>query len=307
MKTVPDTKSNGTPPACIWMQAGVVPKKYCRLNYQCATCRYDRALHRAADENRRQQEQGAAIAGKRAQLVSWKERLRELPTWKRPCLHHMKRRIAFRACTNNYSCVDCEFDQYFDDQFSVHATLAPVDLLDIDGFRIPQGFYLHRGHTWVKIEEADTVRIGVDEFALRVLGPFDHVEIPLLGKTLEQGRTDIKLQRGGKTACVLSPVSGVITAANNQLAENGGVESREAYSEGWVVRVHSDHLRRDLSKLMIGNETAGFFEEEVERLYGVIEETVGPLAADGGQLRDDIYGNIPQLRWEKLTRMFLHT
>ena len=81
----------------------------------------------------------------------------------------MKRRIGFRACTNEYLCGNCEFDQYFDDQYAVHAVVKPVDVLDIDGFKIPQGFYLHKGHTWVKIEKDQTVRVGLDDFALRML------------------------------------------------------------------------------------------------------------------------------------------
>ena len=31
------------------------------------------------------------------------------------------------------------------------------------------------------------------------------------------------------------------------------------------------------------------------------------LAADGGRLADDIFGNLPQLQWEHLTKLFLRT
>ena len=48
-------------------------------------------------------------------------------------------------------------------------------------------------------------------------------------------------------------------------------------------------------------------DDEVERLYEVIEETAGPLAADGGYLADDIYGNLPEIGWENLTKAFLKT
>ena len=49
-----------------------------------------------------------------------------------------------------------------------------------------------------------------------------------------------------------------------------------------------------------------YSDEEINSLYQVIEEEVGPLAADGGYLGDDIYGNLPQTSWQKLTRMFLN-
>jgi hypothetical protein len=43
----------------------------------------------------------------------------------------------------------------------------------------------------------------------------------------------------------------------------------------------------------------------VARLYEVIEEVAGPLAADGGDLSHDIYGHMPQLGWERITKIFL--
>ena len=46
---------------------------------------------------------------------------------------------------------------------------------------------------------------------------------------------------------------------------------------------------------------------EVSRLENMIEDAAGPLAADGGYLTDDIYGNLPILGWHNLTKNFLRT
>ena len=292
---------------CIWMQADVVPHKFCRLEYQCAACAYERAMRRVAAENKRLKEQDKIPIGKRGRIVFWKDRLRELPAWKQPCLLHMIGDIEFRACTHDYQCGDCEFDQYFNDQFAVHAVVQPVDVLDIKGFKIPHGFYLHPGHTWVKIEEGSTVRVGLDDFAMRLFGPLDQIEAPLMGKQLKQGRDDISLRREGNNANLLSPVSGVVTDINPALRERGSRGSEDAYSESWILRLHCTNLRQDLKNLMIGDQASEYLDEEVNRLYEVIEETAGPLATDGGYLGDDIFGNLPQLGWQKLTRLFLRT
>jgi hypothetical protein len=58
---------------------------------------------------------------------------------------------------------------------------------------------------------------------------------------------------------------------------------------------------------MIGEQVSEYIDQEVARLYEVIEETAGPLAADGGYLGDDIYGNMPHIGWQKLTQLFLRT
>ncbi len=292
---------------CIWMQSGVVRRRVCQSDYQCTVCRFDRALRRVCEQNRRLKEHGKTLKGKQGKIVFWKEKLKERPQWQRPCLYHMKGRIDFKACNRDYKCGNCEFDQYFNDQFTVHAVVRPVDFLDIEGFKVPHGYYLHRGHAWLRVEEGSEVRMGVDDFALRLLGPLDRIEAPLVGKTLKRDRADIMVRRGRHKAKILSPVSGVVTAINPKLRERGDLSNQDPYSDGWVLRAHSKNLRQDLKNLMIGRETEDFFAKEVDSLYSVIEEEAGPLAADGGQLGHDIYGSIPQVGWERLVKRFLHT
>ncbi len=292
---------------CIWMQAEVVRRKDCLSNFNCHICRFDRDLRRVCDENTRRVKQGKTLEGNQGQIVFWKDKLKKWPPSKRPCLHHMKGRINFKVCNREYKCKDCEFDQYFDDQYTVHAVVRPVDLIDIDGIRIPHGYYFHKGHTWLKVEEGSDVRIGLDDFILRMLGPLDQIEAPLIGKALEQNADDIILSRGSNRARVLSPISGVVTAVNANVRNNGSLASQDPYAAGWVLRAHSKNLRKDLLALMIGRETKDFYKNEIDRLYQVIEDEGGPLAADGGQLGTDIYGNMPGVGWNRLVKLFLHT
>jgi glycine cleavage system H lipoate-binding protein len=218
----------------------------------------------------------------------------------------MKGRIEFKGCIHEYRCGNCEFDQYFNDQFSVHAVVHPVHVLNIKGFRIPHGFYLHPGHTWLKIEEESMVKVGLDDFALRLMGPLDRIEAPLMGKEVKQGRADIGIKRGSHHAKLLSPVSGVVTAINPKLREVSGLANQHPYTEGWVMAVQANQLRHDLKSLMIHQESSHFIKDQIDRLYQTIEDVAGPLAADGGDLHDDIFGNMPELGWDRLVKTFLH-
>jgi len=189
----------------------------------------------------------------------------------------------------------------------VHAVVKPVAFLDIEGFKIPQGFYLHHGHAWLRVEQGSEVRIGIDDFALRLLGPLDRIEAPLVGKAIQQDRDDSHMCRGLQTAKVRSPSSGVVTAINPRVREDGRRANQDPYTSGWILRVHSKNLRQDLKNLMIGNETKRFLEAEVNRLYRIIEDETGPFATDGGQLGYDIFGSIPQVGWDRLVKFFLQT
>jgi glycine cleavage system H lipoate-binding protein len=287
------------------MQAGVVGKKDCYSHYNCPECRFDRVMQSIADQNKRMMQAGEKPKGRKGAIVSWKDKLKLLPANKRPCIHHLKGRIGFKPCLQDYRCGNCEFDQFFDDQYSVHAVVCPVDFLEIKGIRVPQGYYFHYGHTWVRMENSDEVRVGIDDFALRLLGPLDKILSPLFGKTLEQGRAEIKVIRGEHEAEFLSPVNGVVTAMNNSLREMGSLANKNPYQDGWVMRVKSDDLRDDLKGLMLHNETKAFIGAEVDRLQVLMGQAGAAVAADGGYPGYDIFGNLPQLGWDKLVKEFL--
>ena len=56
------------------------------------------------------------------------------------------------------------------------------------------------------------------------------------------------------------------------------------------------------------DEAIDVFPETMKQaMEQMIEEVAGPLPADGGHLAKDIYGNLPALGWDKLTRTFLGT
>lgn len=293
---------SGSP--CVWMQSGAVRKKICILSYQCHECRFDKALREAVKENYRHRDQGQRLSSRRGRLVFWKDMLRERPPWKQPCIHAMKGHIDFRTCTNAYHCGDCEFDQFFQDQFAVHAVMKPIDMLTAKGVDIPQGYYLHPGHTWLKLEEDGEVRVGLDDFARRVLGPADKIEMPLMGKAVTQHQSAVRVFRKGAEAAFAAPVSGVVTEINTRLREEGVRAHEDPYATGWVMRLHSDTLRQELQGLMIGDESREFLDSEMDRLFQVIEEVSGPLAADGGYIGDDVFGNLPDIGWERLNELF---
>ena len=159
----------------------------------------------------------------------------------------------------------------------------------------------------IPVEEGDSVRVGIDDFALRLFGPFERIEAPLLGREVKQGRADISMFREEKQAKALSPVSGVVTSLNPKLREEGHLANEAPYSDGWIMIVKPENLRRDLKTLMIHDETGDFMAEQVDLLYREIEATAGPMAADGGHLGHDIYGHLPRADWRRLARLFLKT
>jgi hypothetical protein len=99
----------------------------------------------------------------------------------------------------------------------------------------------------------------------------------------------------------------VIVEVNSSVRENPGLANREPYSDGWLFMVRTPNVKGTIKQLMADADSLDWMNTEVQTLENMIEETAGPLAADGGYLHEDIYGNLPDLGWENLTGTFLKT
>lgn len=299
----PYLKENAS--ACLWMQAGVVENKPCFREFACADCRFDRALARVCRDNQAAKKNNTPVQGKKGRLVFWQDKLKMQPLTRRPCIHHMKGHISFKACPKAYHCVDCEFDQFFHDQFKVHTMVKSVKFDDISGIRLPSGYYLSRNHTWIRIEGDGMVRMGIDDFAAKLLGGFDTLEAPLMGKKLARGKSGFSLSRQGNQVNFPSPVNGVITGVNARARKSPDIIEDSPYQDGWLLTLYCPELKQDLKQLMFMETAREFMNSSVTHLYEFLEVHTRLKAADGGSLAPDIYGHLPGISWEELVKTFI--
>ncbi|MEJ5360179.1 MAG: hypothetical protein WHT06_16075 [Desulfobacterales bacterium] len=288
---------------CLWMQAGVVPRKDCRLSYRCAGCPFDRALRRVAEENRKSRLKGERPCGRRGAIEAWQDRLRRLPARLRPCVHHLAGRIPFRACTADYLCRRCEFDQYFAEEFRVETVPVAVAELAVEGLRIPQGFYLHPAHVWLEPGEGGEVRLGLDDFAWRLLSP-EQIAAPRAGERLERGRPAFRARRGNREIPFPSPVDGVVTAVNPAVRERSGKGEADPYDADWVLTAQAAGLPAALGRLEVGEAAARHLAADCRRLSSFLAERGGLLAADGGLLDWRVAPSVVEALWEDLGGLF---
>ncbi|MFC1886672.1 hypothetical protein ACFLZM_06425, partial [Thermodesulfobacteriota bacterium] len=175
----PDKKA-GTSNPCLWMQTGVTAFKNCNNFYDCTTCKYDVGMLQMVAKGKQ---------------ISWQDAMRKRPDLDRVCRHSLTNRIARRTCAYDYQCATCDFDQFFEDVLSPRTRSLPGDMQSVKGFDVPMGYYFHNGHTWARIESGGQLRIGLDDFALKLLGKADALDLPLMGKELTIDKAGWGLKR----------------------------------------------------------------------------------------------------------------
>ena len=283
---------NGQSNPCIWMQANVVDSKNCNNFFDCVTCKYDAGMQKQVEKRKK---------------ISWQDAMRRRPELERVCRHSLTKRIERRVCAYDYQCSTCDFDQFFEDILTPKAKALPSEMSLVKGFKVPTDYYFHNGHTWAKIESGGYIRVGLDDFSLKLFGKADGLDLPLMGKELDKGNVGWGLKRRENIADILSPVDGVITDVNLKIKENPELANQDPYGDGWLFMVRTPNLKKSVQKLMTDTDSLNWTNEEVTTLENMIEDVAGPLAADGGFLGDDIIGNLTGIGWNNLTKTFLKT
>lgn len=280
---------------CVWMKAGVVNFKLCENAYDCMTCPFDKAMSGEA-------------AVKPTALVAWREVKRGRPYFQRECRHMLTGRVQFKFCGHNYECRTCEYDQLLDEE-DLSAQPPAIAVRKVEGFAVADGYYYHKGHSWARIEHGGFIRAGLDDFASRLFGRPTGISLPAIGSRLVQGEIAWTFHRGELSADVLSPVSGTVLATNQNALRSPGTAQKDPYNQGWLVVVHPKAVMKKVVRDLLFERTAvSWLRGEVKKLEDIVTAAYDrPLAATGGEIVEDIFGNLHNLKWEDLVHEFLLT
>ena len=52
----------------------------------------------------------------------------------------------------------------------------------VGGFQVPENLRFHPGHTWALSESPSLVRVGVDDFASKLVGKIERLSLPQRGQ-----------------------------------------------------------------------------------------------------------------------------
>ena len=91
-------------------------------------------------------------------------------------------------------------------------------------------------HEWVRIENDEAV-LGITEYAQHTLGDITYVGLPSVGDTLTEGAEMGTVESVKAASDLFSPVSGTVTAVNEELADHPDLVNQAPYERGWMVRV----------------------------------------------------------------------
>ncbi len=117
-----------------------------------------------------------------------------------------------------------------------------------------------RDHEWVRVD-GDLVVVGITDYAQSQLGDVVYVELPEIGRRVEQGKEAAVVELVKAASEVYAPVSGEVVEVNEALAADPATVNADPIGEGWFIKLRLDDPK-ELDSLMDEEAYKRFVEEQ---------------------------------------------
>jgi glycine cleavage system H lipoate-binding protein len=112
--------------------------------------------------------------------------------------------------------------------------------------------YFRLGYiTWLSLEHSGAVAVGVTDLFLKTINSLETIEIQKANHEVEQGNVCALIHSENSVVHpILSPISGRIVEAHEEVSANAAIIEKDPYFEGWVYRIIPSDLEYELKHLM---------------------------------------------------------
>jgi len=93
-----------------------------------------------------------------------------------------------------------------------------------------------KDHEWIRLD-GDVATVGITEHAQSQLGDIVFVELPEIGRKVDQGGEAAVVESVKAASDVYAPASGEVVAVNQALDGAPGAVNEEAEGKGWFFRL----------------------------------------------------------------------
>lgn len=138
-------------------------------------------------------------------------------------------------------------------------------------FNVPAGIFISPNHTWVNIEMNGTARVGLDDFARKIIKSIDAVELPKPGKHIKKGEPLFSVRHNAHTIDIASPISGKVTLLNTENAEHPEWIASRPFELSWMCCIDPSNLPEELPPLKIGVDSVNWYKAEIDKYKNMLK------------------------------------
>ncbi|MCX6996992.1 MAG: response regulator [Kiritimatiellaeota bacterium] len=170
-------------------------------------------------------------------------------------------------------------------------------------FSIPGGVFISQGHCWASVSQDGSTRVGLDDFAKKLLGRVDAIEFPNAGMTVRAGQPLFTIRQNGRRAQFHAPLSGQVVKVNQALGQERERLDVTPYRDQWVCVIDGDRLDVELPTLKIGKAAVDLYQDDIARFVTFMKANATSGASDEALCRGAME-RLDEPRWEQVVKDF---
>ncbi|MGC8833198.1 MAG: glycine cleavage system protein GcvH [Armatimonadota bacterium] len=123
----------------------------------------------------------------------------------------------------------------------------------------PEDLRYSKDHEWVRVD-GDRATIGISDYAQDNLQDVVFIDLPEVGRQLQQGDIFGSIESVKAVSDLISPVSGEVIAVNEELPDAPEIVNQDPYVGGWMIVVQMDDPS-EVEELMTAEQYREYVEE----------------------------------------------
>jgi glycine cleavage system H protein len=218
-----------------------------------------------------------------------------IPEEEKRCVWMTTGLISYKLCARDYRCESCMFDQVMRNEAAADGSRQEAGTgeepssLPEASLHLRWSLFYHPGHCWVKVEDPENVRIGIDDVLTRLMVRLKAVVLPQEGEMIRQGECCAHIIQEHHIIPVIAPLTGTIQLVNKRLQKEPELIMSAPWDEGWMVTVKPATLEHDLRNLLFGKKALAWYQQKHQELTAAgtamlqhSSNDLGPTLQDGG-------------------------
>jgi glycine cleavage system H protein len=105
---------------------------------------------------------------------------------------------------------------------------------------IPAELHYTAEHEWVLRTGADTVRVGITDFAQDALGDVVFVQLPDVGTEVTAGDAFGEVESTKSVSDLFAPITATVVGVNAELDGDPQLVNSDPYGQGWLLELRAD-------------------------------------------------------------------
>jgi glycine cleavage system H protein len=166
-----------------------------------------------------------------------------------------------------------------------------IGFLTTGSFRVPQGLFYSKYHSWTHLEKSGLAKVGMDDFLTRLIGEVKLINLRNQGEQVKKGELLAVVNQDGKTLNIFSPVTGEIMAVNDLLVKNPDLLTEDPYEKGWFYKIKPTNWVQETSTCFFADNALTWMEQEFYRFKDFMSSVISTsngnsklILQDGGEL-----------------------